>query len=55
MKRHSWMKIGHGKKECVRCRIITYAECADDGYNLIWKWYYKHNPGNVLDSNPGCK
>ena len=55
MKRHSWIKIGRGKKECVRCGIVSFAIRANDGYNTIWKYYYKSSPGNILDQNPGCK
>jgi len=55
MKRHNWIKIGSGKKKCVTCNIINFSTKADDGYNTIWKFYYPHNTGMIIDKNPGCK
>jgi len=55
MKRHSWIKLGRNRKECVKCGIVIFPERAEDGYNLMWKYYYKHSPAKILEKNPGCK
>lgn len=54
-KRHSWIKIGHGKRQCVTCRIIKFETQASDKYNTIWQFYYPDHPTNIMNINPGCK
>ena len=42
-------------KVLAKCGIITFEQRAEDGYNTIYKFYYKHSPSIIIDVNPGCK
>jgi len=50
--RHSWIRIGHGNKECTACGMKAISEKASDKYNTIWTYYTRN--GNVLDKVKGC-
>jgi hypothetical protein len=51
--RHSWIKIGHSKKRCVTCKLISELRTL----NRITKGYYFYEGmGSVeMDKAPKCK
>lgn len=52
-KRHSWINIGHGKKECVTCGLIRTQQHPEPGKTTV-HYHYK-NIGIEMNNNPGCK
>ena len=50
--RHSWIKIGNGKKQCTACGMVSKPETAPDGYNKIV--YYYNRRGDKLTERGEC-